>query len=216
MTDDEASDDDEELMTRVADVQSERLFNGFQSRHLRLRLHGTKLPPNYTVSLRLPSANDRSAQPRKPRTKRRRTDPTGKNAKTKGTDTDTELEPESTLEPAQGDPSADDGDAAAGLASEDEEDTTIRANNAYNGSLNTIGSVHQRHWFLTLDRTASGFRKSRSGPDAGQWIGNWEPFFVMGRDYETSVITGRTADEVMADQGVEKFVGRKMWRPIVE
>jgi len=101
----------------------------------------------------------------------------------------------------------------AGIASEGEDDdATIRANNAYPGASNTIGSVHQRNWFLTLDRKNSGFHKGHHG----RWVGEWEPFFVRGRDVESSVVTGRLADDVMRDEGVEKFVGRKMWRPILK
>lgn len=44
----------------------------------------------------------------------------------------------------------------------------------------------------------------------------FETFFVRGRDVERSVVTGRTADEVMADEGVEGFVGRKGWRAVLE
>ncbi|KAF2170161.1 hypothetical protein M409DRAFT_19767 [Zasmidium cellare ATCC 36951] len=215
MTDDEASEDEDTLASN-ADAQSERLCSAFRSRHIKLRLCGRKLPENYVVSLRLSSANDRSAQPRKPKHKRRRTDPARNAAKSNAPTSDNESDTASTLEPADGETVIEEEDLAVAQASEGEEDTTIRANNAYTGSLNTIGSVHQRHWFLTLDRTASGFRKSRRGSDAGRWIGEWEPFYVMGRDHEASVITGRTADEVMADEGVEKFVGRKMWRAIVE
>lgn len=113
--------------------------------------------------------------------------------------------------------SAADIDVALASDDEEDEDAVIRANNAYTGASNTIGSVHQRHWFLTLDRKLSGFHKARSGPDEGRWTGGWgEPFFVQGRDVERSVVTGRSADDVMEDEGVEKFVGRKMWRPIME
>jgi len=108
-----------------------------------------------------------------------------------------------------------DADNDAALASEGEnegEDATIRANNAYPGATNTIRSIHQRHWFLSLDRKNSGFRKRRNG----RWEGGWESFFVKGRDEERSVVTGRLADDVMSDEGVERFVGRKMWRPILE
>lgn len=104
----------------------------------------------------------------------------------------------------------------AANASEDEEDTAMRMNNAYTGASNTIGSVHQRHWFISLDRPKSGFRKARSGPDSGRWVGDWEPFYVRGRDHEHSIVTGRNADDIMADEGVKSFVGRKMWRPIME
>jgi hypothetical protein len=105
----------------------------------------------------------------------------------------------------------------AALASEaEDEDTAIRSNNAYTGATNTIGSVHQRHWFFSLDKKNSGYHKVRSGPDEGRWTAESEPFVVLGRDVERSVVSGRSADEVMTDQGVERFVGRKMWRPITE
>lgn len=211
-TDDELSDNDHTGQTDSRS-HSERLFSGFQARHIRLRLHGQRLPSGYTISLRLPNANERTRQPKKPSRKRRRIDL----AKVKAvgvdaTDSDTE-------DDVEGDGDASIGtrdDTAAGDASDEDEDATIRANNAYTGANNTIGSVHQRNWFLTLNRRNSGLRKARSGPDEGRWIGAWEPFFVRGRDHEQSVVTGRTADEVMEDEGVEKFVGRKMWRPILE
>lgn len=209
MTDDELSDEDlQQPAHKLSD--SERLFAAFRQRHIRLRLHGTKLPSKYTVSLRLPSNNDRAAQPKRPKHKRRRLDPAqaaAKNAERQTDDSDSETREDSTS------PQQDEGEDEAAIASETEESATIRANNAYTGANNTIGSVHQRHWFLTLDRKSSGFRKSSS---TGRWEGPWEPFFVRGRDVERSVVTGRTADEVMAGEGVEKFVGRKMWRPILE
>ena len=43
-----------------------------------------------------------------------------------------------------------------------------------------------------------------------------EGFIVKGRDRERSILTGRNADEVMRDEGVEGFVGRKGWRAVVE
>ncbi len=44
----------------------------------------------------------------------------------------------------------------------------------------------------------------------------FDPFYVLGREVERSVVTGRTADEVMTDEGVEGFVGRKGWRAVIE
>lgn len=41
-------------------------------------------------------------------------------------------------------------------------------------------------------------------------------FLVLGRDVERSIVTGRTAEEVMRDEGVEGFVGRKGWKGVVE
>ncbi|KXT16631.1 hypothetical protein AC579_6668 [Pseudocercospora musae] len=212
-TDDEISDIDDGESADTAS-QSQKLFEAFQSRHMRIRLHGTRLPKNYTIALRLPSANNKAAQPKRPKRKRRRADP----FQTVQTATANSSEGESDAEAIRS-ASRDDIIDAAGIeaanASEDDEDGVIRSNNAYTGANNTIGSIHQRHWFLTLDRSNSGFTKARSGPDAGRWIGS-DAFFVRGRDHERSIVTGRLADDVMADEGVEKFMRRKMWRPILE
>lgn len=220
-TDDELSDSGEE--TRSPNLsESEKLFAGFQSRHLRLRLNGTKLPRGYTIALRLPSANDRSGQPKEPKRKRRRKDPSKdqvRPARPPMTDSEDDTGPGISAGVNVVDDTINDAeDGDVGLASEQEdEDATIRSNNAYTGATNTIGSIHQRHWFLSLDRKNSGFKKARSGVDEGRWIGGgWDPFVVLGRDVERSVVTGRNADEVMADEGVDQFMGRKMWRPITE
>ena len=204
-TDDELSDCNQD--TNGAVTHSEKLFAGFQSRHLRLRLRGSKLPNNYTIGLRLPSSNDAGTQPRKPKHRRRRTEP----CRTKNAIPSSDTDGEGASLKVDMDLAADDEDAAVASEVENEDDT-IRENNAYTGATNSIGSIHQRHWFLTLDNTRSGFHKSRDG----RWEEAWEPFFVLGRDVERSVVTGRTAEEVMTDEGVEKFVGRKMWRPITE
>lgn len=212
MTDDELSDAE---LSNQSDCRShsERLSMAFRGRHIRLRLHGTRLPRGYTVSLRLPFANDYSDRPKRPIRKRRRFDPPGaadvSTAASNNVPESGPLYPEQVMD-------VDLEDDAAGMASDDDEDATIRAGNAYTGATNSIGSIHQRHWFLTLDRRSSGFHKACNGHEQGQWVGSWEPFFVHGRDHERSVVTGRSADEVMEDEGIEKFVGRKMWRPILE
>ncbi|KAI1465516.1 DNA polymerase ligase-domain-containing protein [Daldinia caldariorum] len=41
------------------------------------------------------------------------------------------------------------------------EDEQVRRTNAYPGAENSIGSVHQRRWYLSLDREACGFVKRR-------------------------------------------------------
>ncbi|GAB7353704.1 hypothetical protein MBLNU459_g4107t1 [Dothideomycetes sp. NU459] len=146
----------------------------------------------------------------------------------------TDSEKDTALQPTFHDPKQPTSDEAdvdgAAAASDIGEDETIRANNAYPGAHNTIGSVHQRYWFLTLDRQSSGFVKARTVSDGSRWIsskstdkrnGNqvtsgFEPFFVRGRDYERSVVTGRLAADVMDDEGIKRYEGRKMWRPIME
>lgn len=223
-TDDELSDADSDVEVNTQ-TNSEMLCAGFQERHLRLRLHGTRLPKGYTISLRLPSANDRNTQPRKPLRKRRRLEPSKISRRVpQSTDSENESEPLTTTVPGVGIPQPEDDNSntsteakEAALASEaEDEDAVIRSNNAYTGATNTIGSIHQRHWFLTLDRVNTGFHKSRSGPDRGRWIGGSEHFVVRGREVERSVVSGRSADEVMADADIKAFQGRKMWRPITE
>jgi hypothetical protein len=215
MTDDESSDAEAEHATD-ARSDSERLFSAFQDRHIRLRLHGKRLPQNYTIGLRLPSKNDRAGQPRKPKSKRRRLDPSAARNRSTSTLTDSEADENLPIPESRSVDETEPANDAAANASDKEEDVTIRSNNAYPGAINSIGSVHQRHWFLSLDRRRSGFTKARSGADQGGWVGPWEPFFVRGRDCERSVVTGRSADEVMEDEVVEKFVGRKMWRAVLE
>ena len=114
---------------------------------------------------------------------------------------------------------------------EEQEDELVRLSNAYPGATNSIGSIHQRRWYLSMDRYASGFRPllredGGGGSSRREWVRRWdhlqerllgfERFFVMGRDVERSVVIGRNADEVMSDEGVERFVGRKGWRAVTE
>lgn len=105
------------------------------------------------------------------------------------------------------------------------EDEEVRLTNAYPGASNTINSIHQRRWYLMLDRSSSGFVPKRDKESGSSWVrkeeegkglSGFKPFFVRGRDVERSVITGRTADEVMADEEVKGFVGRKGWRAVLE
>ncbi|KAF1982564.1 hypothetical protein K402DRAFT_362694 [Aulographum hederae CBS 113979] len=220
-TDDERTDvepDDglDPLLGEDSRSESEKLFEGFQTRFLRLRLHGTRLPTNYTIALRLPSSNDRTPQPRKPIRKRRRKDPSQAVPQPDPQTTDSDFDDqESNAESLQT------NETAMANASDDESEiTTIRSTNAYTGATNSIGSIHQRNWFLLLDKASSGFVRATDGPEKGSWVrkGNagFEPFFVRGAEVERSAVTGRTSTEVMADEGVEGFVARKMWRAVLE
>lgn len=98
--------------------------------------------------------------------------------------------------------------------------------NAYAGATNNIGSVYQRKWYLSMDRASSGFslvrdkrtgirtwRRTR-GPDGTTY--GFEKFWVMGREVERSVVTGRLAKDIMEDEGVEGYVPRGLWRPVME
>ena len=110
----------------------------------------------------------------------------------------------------------------------EQEDEEVRLTNTYPGATNDIGSIHQRRWYLSMDRYASGFcplrenNRSQGGRriwtrrKEGERLLGFEPFFVMGRETERSVVTGRTANEVLADEGVQGYLGRKGWRPVTE
>jgi hypothetical protein len=114
--------------------------------------------------------------------------------------------------------------------SDADEDEAIRRSNAYPGASNSIGSVHQRRWYLTLDRANSGFEK-RSYHDGStrkqEWVRRkserngevtllgFEPFYVRGPDVERSVVTGRLSADVLKDEGVQTFIERKGWRPVL-
>ncbi|EFW17834.1 hypothetical protein D8B26_004829 [Coccidioides posadasii str. Silveira] len=201
--------------------ESDKLKEAFQQRKIRLRLHGTRLPPNYTVTLRLTSDNDISLRPRrrsKTRKRRRNVACCGKRSSAScssspSTNQDTGVSNHNTRFAHHS----------------DEEDETIRVTNAYPGATNSISSVHQRRWFLSLDRVNSGFehrfdssvgryswvRKTVEEHDGGRRLLGFEPFTVYGPEIERSVVTGRLGGDVFQDEGVENFVGRSGWRPIL-
>lgn len=110
---------------------------------------------------------------------------------------------------------------------DDKADNQIRINNAYPGSTNSIGSIHQRRWFITLDRPNSGFIDEpgsgpgkkrwvrKRGPETGELMG-FEPFYVRGPDAERSVVTGRLGRDVLDDEKVQGFIPRRGWRPVLQ
>lgn len=67
-----------------------------------------------------------------------------------------------------------------------------------------------------LDRRSSGFVLRQSRSEKGRWArseddGGFEPFYVRGKEFEKSVVTGRLAKEVESDEGVVGFVGQARW-----
>jgi hypothetical protein len=121
-------------------------------------------------------------------------------------------------------------DADADANNRAESDYLIRLHNAYPGAINDIGSVHQRRWFIGLDRVGCGFVRetqkdsSSSGTVRRRWVRGvdkrsgeltgFEPFYVRGPEVERSVVTGRVGGDVLRDEGVEGFVPRRGWRAI--
>ncbi|MCJ1306266.1 hypothetical protein MMC08_009086 [Hypocenomyce scalaris] len=230
-TDDELSSDAEadNRPDTLGQSESGKLHRAFQDRRIRLRLHGTRLPPNYTVTLRLHQVNNHHEQPKKPTRKRRRMLSGGASSRRKETPPPSDLEDEPLpLTDTTATPGATSPRVSGALERElqELEDEEVRLTNAYPGASNTINSIHQRQWYIMLDRASSGFAPKREKQTGSKvWIRQrgeygallgFEPFFVRGRDVERSVVTRRTADEVIRDEGVRGFVGRKGWRPVLE
>lgn len=294
------------------DTQSSKLASAFSRRKIRLRLHGTRLPPGYTLYLRLTKENDRSSQPKPPAFKRRRkvaeqspsvqvrrnstvssnSSSSSHPPSTSDVDTDIsiaartsthrrlrrtvsslkrtaspprrskpqqpsklELMASEPLDPSNyslGGPSYAPGDeeaTTANTAPGDDVDEAIRRNNAYPGASNTVGSIHQRKWYLSLDRELCGFKQISTpshinhhaktywvtpsqqkeskeqppsganespGNDAAQGAQGFQKFHVLGREHERSVVTGRLAADILEDEGVQRYVPRGLWTPVLE
>lgn len=206
----------------------------------RLRLHGTRLPQNYTVVLRLTDLNYGNHRPANPavKRKRRRRRPDITHGSTSRQETppsssssssDRNEEPPANLAaPPATSPNANANANTSALQKElaEQEDERVRLTNAYPGAANTIGSVHQRSWHLSLDKASSGFVRVVDGKGGrGTWVRSgvekgkdkgFEAFYVRGREVERSVLTGRRASEVCTDEGVVGFVVRKGWRAVLE
>lgn len=220
-------------------TQQQKLARAFANRKIRLQLNGTRLPGTYVLNIRLTHDEDIAGRAKaasagkKPR--RRRRAPAKPAPKSTGPDTSDSDDGSAQEEPEEEYNDDATGQSAAGLSEMEKElreleDEEVRRTNAYVGAVNTIGSVHQRKWFLSLEREACGFIKGRR--DGKVW---WErrdevqetadededeirlkwPFYVRGPDYERSVVTGRLGKDVLKDEGVVGYVGRKGWRPIL-
>lgn len=236
--------------------EQERLHAAFQTRKIKLELHGSRLPSPYVVNLRLTKDEDAAGRNRSTRaTKRRqrrggnRDGPQSSKQRMRFTSSDSEdnaAEAELQIPEVAADTGAEEGLGAPAekdpgnlSAMEKEirevEDEEVRRTNAYPGASNTIGSVHQRRWYLSLDREACGFSRGRKegkvfwsrnpdrtaeASDESEGVvsrsGEYDyPFYVRGVVGERSVITGRLGADVLRDEGVDGYVGRKGWRPIL-
>ncbi|KAA8649016.1 hypothetical protein EYZ11_000808 [Aspergillus tanneri] len=209
--------------------ESEKLRLAFRNRKIRLRLHGTRLPSNYTIILRLDRTTDvRKSISRPQRRSTRRVARTrAQQHSTSSSGSSTQLSSDEEKNPLD---AAQTRDSEA-EAEADDIDHRIRTDNAYPGSTNSIGSIHQRRWFLTLDRDNSGFTHEPGPGPAGKWwvrkqdpdpdprtgrcLG-FDPFYVHGPERERSIVTGRLGCDVLRDEGVEGFVARRGWRPVLD
>jgi len=123
---------------------------------------------------------------------------------------------------------SDDGpEADEGAPPADDGDAEERRTNAYAGATNSVGSVYQRRWFVSLDRPGCGLVRRQSGgrvvwereddgtADGGDGGRLGFPFYVRGPDVERSIVTGRLAADIIRDDGVEGLVRRRGWAPIL-
>ncbi|KAI0183156.1 DNA polymerase ligase-domain-containing protein, partial [Xylaria flabelliformis] len=261
--DDSQSSTDEDSSSPQPSEQ-QKLHQAFSARKIRLQLHGARLPSPYVLNLRLTREEDvagRARSTRVPKTRRRRGAPTAVSSRL----TRSGPKGKKAVEPATSSDSESDAEiihAPAGQAMDDEknisaterelrelEDEEVRKNNAYPGAINSIGSVHQRRWYLSLDREASGFVKrrreggvvwettdihsrgaagvlkkagssrnmKRSDQDKDKDTTSWlaYPFYVRGVEHERSVVTGRLGSEILKDEGVVGYIGRKGWQAVL-
>ncbi|CEJ55494.1 hypothetical protein PMG11_01747 [Penicillium brasilianum] len=232
----QADSSDGEGSHRESISDSTKLKEAFKNRKIRLRLHGNRLPAGYTLLLRMDKSTD-YARPARKGPKRRRATKSIKAppppASTSTSESPSPPPPDKTQKQDVTDDklSVQEPKSEADHAnhSDDNVDYQIRKNNAYPGSSNTIGSIHQRRWYLSMDRESSGFEPRkitggegasnrmwvRSGDGSSSGLKGFEPFYVRGPEVERSVVTGRRGQDVLEDEGVEGFIARKGWRAVV-
>ncbi|KAJ9245744.1 hypothetical protein DTO271D3_4080 [Paecilomyces variotii] len=226
--------------------ENEKLRQAFQNRKIRLRLHGARLPPDYTITMRLTTQDNVVSGPAKtPRKRRRRTAPSVRREPSSTPSRSPSPSPDYhhrrtssaaavhvsksfSTDTSKNEHRTDEAGSASASDEEDIDEMT-RLTNAYPGAVNSVGSIHQRRWFITLDRLNSGFEPSTMGSESGRksWtrkrthddngeLLGFEPFYVRGPEVERSVVTGRLAKEVLEDEGVEGFSRRRGWKPVLE
>ncbi|TFB07176.1 hypothetical protein CCMA1212_000831 [Trichoderma ghanense] len=165
------------------------LHAAFQTRKIRLRLHGAKLPDPYVINLRLTRSEDAAGRSRGLRTRavgtRRRR---GRTARVRPREPETSSDSSSSDDDDSGQKHDDGLDLIEGenkqelsrhQANQDapsvseehlvQQDAQVHLTNAYRGASNTIGSVYQRKWYLSLDRRASGFTEKRRHGGRSLW-----------------------------------------------
>ncbi|KAJ5824162.1 hypothetical protein N7447_006502 [Penicillium robsamsonii] len=215
-------------------VKLREAFQNDTQRKIRLRLHGTRLPKDYTILLRMDKSTD-FVRPIREGPKRRRRHPYRRTVPQAST-SDSESPSPPPDQESSGDPTPQRSQSEfqtgptkhAHAENTHTADLEIQRNNAYPGSSNTIGSIHQRRWYLSLDRESSGFEPTivRGNQSEGvkarkrTWTPKpagkgFQPFYVHGPEAERSLITARFGGDVLDDEGVEDFVPRRGWRPVL-
>ncbi|OAQ98740.1 hypothetical protein LLEC1_07724 [Akanthomyces lecanii] len=240
---DSGSSDDESASSSTPTTQQSLLHAAFQTRKIKIRLHGTKLPDPYVIYIRLTKTEDaagrvKATRVKKPARRRRRADKPAeaKVLETSSSETDEEENADADPVPASNSQLLQQAVTVSALEKElrELEDDEVRRTNAYKGATNSIGSIHQRKWYLSLERDLSGFVPKKTDSHRTMWQPRpgaaaemaeriesdsqtrlSYPFYVRGRDFERSVITGRLGADILRDEGVDGFVPRMGWKPVV-
>ncbi|KND91229.1 hypothetical protein TOPH_03986 [Tolypocladium ophioglossoides CBS 100239] len=234
--------------TAAASTQQALLEAAFRNRKIRLRLHGARLPDPYVLNLRLTKSEDASGRAKSlctPRARRRR----GRAAEPAPPETSDPEDDDEVWDVEDHDdkhvvPAGEVPDPTAEVSALERElpelgDEQVRRTNAYPGASNSIGSVHQRRWYLSLDRPACGFVEEKRGGRTVWELSDSEkgnvdgpgsdtptqgkaaasrlkfPFYVRGPEHEHSVVTGRRGEDILRDEGVTGFVRRMGWAPVL-
>lgn len=221
------------------ETQQQLLHDAFQNRKIRLQLHGTRLPEPYVIYLRLTKSEDVEGRQKanRPPGKRRRRKPSETPIVETDSSSDDQEDSADNNDDDDGDFVTDQNEASESVTEvspEDRElreleDQQVRLTNAYPGAINSIGSIHQRRWYLSMERIASGLIDRRDGrrvpwhlPATSKETGVTSnpraslPFYVHGRDSERSIITGRLGADILRDEGVQGFVPRMGWSAVLE
>ncbi|KAL4922926.1 DNA polymerase ligase-domain-containing protein [Aspergillus aurantiobrunneus] len=213
-------------------TESEKLRRAFQNHKIHLRLHGTRLPKNYTIFLHRDKSDVRSAPTPISLSlmsrKRKRRKPVAKSqpSSTSNSESDTDIARSSSEQTSgSGKRRKGNDDDHSDAEGDNEVDYQIRLNNAYPGAVNDIGSIHQRRWFIVLDRPGSGFVPEKDSAGKRRWVRAidkrsgmkkaFEPFYVRGPEVERSVVTARLGSDVLKDEAVEGFIPRRGWNPVL-
>ncbi|OAA46928.1 ABC1 domain containing protein [Metarhizium rileyi] len=215
--------------------QQELLQEAFRNRKIRLQLHGSKLPETYVLNIRLTKTEDaegRAKRHKGPPRKRRRVERVEPET---SSETDFNDGGEDSVIPQGKEAEGRDVSAVVDREVQELEDAEVRRTNAYPGASNTIGSIHQRKWYLSLDREACGFEERREGGKTVWRLPSTSasapplapksekdmmrrlsfPFYVRGIEHERSVVTARTGEDILRDEGVQRFIRRKGWLPVL-
>lgn len=214
-------------------TQQELLQEAFHNRKIRIQLRGAKLPETYVLNIRLTKKEDAEGRA-KTRGPRRRKKVTKTDPETSSDSNDDQSDDEPDIVPKGKEVGSSDV-SPVDKELQELEDAEVRRTNAYPGASNTIGSIHQRRWYLSLDRRACGFVERRESgkivwelpsaelaskpPQQDKKVDGMQrlnyPFYVKGVEHERSVVTAQTGEDIMRDEGVNRFVRRKGWMPVL-